>query len=231
MSKDGVITRFELVERYVAPEFAIQMGLDAGTMRRQAIEILLDNSRRQPKRWDTPDHHAAQAVGHLVDMYLIAGNRQIVGGGQSGRPGADDAHGLAAGHRDRRQVVFAAQSVHDHALEIADGERTIGGDAAARRFARRIADPAAYRAKRVGRGDGLEGLFPFLFPDVADIGRRVGSDRTSHLTGRGNEMTVARVVLILRWRLGERDFDQCRRTLISACLAHGLGVVAALLVR
>ena len=188
------MARFQFFERDVAAQGAVRVQLYPGAVVEHALHVLLDGSRRQAKGRNTPDHHATGPVRHFVDMDRITGFGQVLGSRQPGRPRPDDAHGLGLGHLDWRQMVAATQFLHDIAFQVADGDRPIAVGAPASRLAGRIADAPANRGKWVCCGDGFEGFLDFSFPDVSDVGRRIGPHRAGHLTGCGNEIDVIDVI-------------------------------------
>ena len=170
------------------------MNVDAGAALLQAHQVLVDDAGRQAEGGNTPGHHAAGPVGHLIDIDLEAGDRQVMGGDQAGGAGTDDGNALVAGDVCHLGLEAVAQLFHDEALEIADLQGPVARRAAARRLAGRVADPAADRAERVGRGDRLEGLGEAAFPDIGDVGRRVGAHRAGDLTRRRDEVEIGGVV-------------------------------------
>ena len=86
-----------------------------------------------------------------------------------------------------------AQLVHDEALQIANCDGAIAIGAAAGGFARRVAHAATNGAEGIGGGDGLESFLHLAFPDITDIGGRIGADGARHLAGRGNEVDVLNI--------------------------------------
>ena len=190
----GVVAALEFGQGDVAPERRIEVYIDPRTALHEPVHVLFDDAHRQAEGGNPPAHHAARAVGHFIDIDLEAGDREIMGGDQPGRAGADDGDALRSGYRNRRRLVGGAQLVHDEALEAADLQGAVGRRAPAGGLAGGVADPPADRGERVGVGDRLEGLGVFAFPDIGDVGRRVGAHRTGDLTGRRDEMEIAGVV-------------------------------------
>jgi hypothetical protein len=195
--QDSVVSFLQALQGDVPAERAVQVDLEPRAARGQAVQVFLDDPRRQAKGGDAPHHHTAQAVGHLVDVHLVARGAEVVRRHQAGRPAADDRDGLLPGDRDRRRVIVAPHLVHDEALEIADLQGAVAGGTAAGGFAGRIAHPPADRAEGVGGGNRLKSLGKLALPDVGDVGGRVGADGTGDLAGRRDEMRVAGVVLQL----------------------------------
>ena len=113
---DGAQHAVEVVAGQV--EVAAPSGADRQEQRVVAVEQLVERWRRRPTRkreldvdaelddgvdlagdelageavlGDAEHHHPAEPVGRLVDGDRVAGQAQLVGGGQPGRPAADDA--------------------------------------------------------------------------------------------------------------------------------------------
>ena len=93
-----------------------------------------------------------------------------MGGGQAGRPGADDGHllGLALLDRDGREVPAVQHVVGGIALQGADGQRLVELAAAALPLAGMGADPAADDGERVFLAYHLIGVggLPFLTASI-----------------------------------------------------------------
>ena len=130
-----VVALLELVQGQVAPERGVEVNLHPRTAPGHAVDVLLNDSGRQPERRNAPDHHAAEPVGHLVDVHRVARDRELVRRGQPGRPGAHHGDALRMPHRHRRRVVVVAHLIHDEALEIADLDGPVGIGAPAGRLA------------------------------------------------------------------------------------------------
>ena len=189
-----LVPLLELFEGYLMSEPGVEVHLDARAVIEDSVHVLLDDPHWKPEGRDAPDHHAAEAVGHLVEVHFVARLGQVLRGGHARRPRTDDAHRLVLRDLDGRQMVILSELIHDEALEIADRQGAVGVGAAAGRLARGIANPAADGTERIGGGDRLEGLFDLVFPDVGDVGRRVRADGAGHLTGRRHEVGVVGVV-------------------------------------
>ena len=170
------------------------MHLDPGAVPEHPVDVFLEHLGGQPERRNAPDHHAAEPVGQLVDVDLIARLGEILGGRQPRRAGPHDADRLFLGHGHRGQVIVLAQSLHHEALEVADRERPVTLGPPAGGLAGRIAHPPADRAERVGRGDRLERLLESLLPDVGEIGGGIRADRAGDLAGRWHVIGIARIV-------------------------------------
>ena len=96
-----IVAGFEFAEAHPGPELGVEMDLDARAVFEHADGVFGDDPRRQPKGGNPPHHHAAQAIGGLIDVDRVARLGEILRGGKAGRAGADDGDGLGAGDRDR----------------------------------------------------------------------------------------------------------------------------------
>ena len=60
------MTGLQLVEGNVRAKGRVEMHDQSGAPLGDPVDIFLDNILRQAKGGDTPNHHAAQAVRHLI---------------------------------------------------------------------------------------------------------------------------------------------------------------------
>ena len=86
---------------------------DAGDLRQQV-------GARQAIGGDAEMQHAAGQRARLVDLDLLAEPRQMIGGRQPARPGADHQDALARGGRDGTRPAFARRHVAEEALDRVD---------------------------------------------------------------------------------------------------------------
>ena len=63
-------------EAHVAPERGVEVHLKPGATLHQPVDVLVDDAGREPEGRDPPDHHAPEAVRHLVDVHRVAGDAQ-----------------------------------------------------------------------------------------------------------------------------------------------------------
>ena len=190
----GGMALLQLVQRHVLAQRHAAMQVNVRAMLEQALHVLGDDAGRQAEAGNAPHHHAAGLVHHFVDVDFEARFGEVLRRGEAGGACTNDADRLLAGDLYRGQVMVVAQLVHHVALQVADGDRAIRVGAAAGGLAGRVADAAADRGEGVRRRDGLEGLGVFLFPDEADVGRRVGAYGARHLAGGGHEVRVLHIV-------------------------------------
>ena len=191
----GVVALGEVGEAdAVAAERGFEMQRDAGAALQDAGDVLFDHRGGQAEVGDAPERHAAGLRLGLVEVDGVTGERDVLRRRQAGGAGADDRHALRLGDGHRRQFETRAEGIEHPALQRADGDRAVGGGAAAGGFAGRVADAAADRRERIGGGDRLEGGVLVALPDQADVGGDVGADRAGDLTGR--RLVVRQIGLI-----------------------------------
>ena len=109
---------------------------------------------------DAVAQQAADAVVALEHGDGVPGAGELLGGGEAGRPGADDGDGLAgeAPGRLRLHPAVAEGLVDDRDLDLLDGDGGLVDAEHARRLARRRAEPAGELGEVVRRVQALDGL-------------------------------------------------------------------------
>jgi len=193
--QDCVVAFLQLIQRdTVITKRCFQVNLDARTMGHHAVNVFFDDADRQTECRDTPGHHTAQSIRHFIDMNLVSGFGQILCRRQASRSSADDTDGLFLRDLADRQAEILAQFVHDIAFQVTDSDGAIAVCPATGRFTRRITDPAANGTERVGCRNRLVGFLDLAFPDVTDIGRRIGTHRTGDLTRRRHVMRQGHII-------------------------------------
>ena len=90
-----VMALFQLFHGDAVAERRVEMQRDAGALVEEAVHVLFDDVGRAAEPGDAPDHHAAGPVRHLIDVDLVAGDREVVRRGEAGRSGADNADALS----------------------------------------------------------------------------------------------------------------------------------------
>ena len=136
-----------------------------------ARDFAVENRARRAVVGDAVAHHAA-GFGARVEQHAgVAAPPQLAGRGQAGRARADNRHALLAERRIACQcVVFRGRVVADELLDRVDADKIVDFIAVASGLARRRADPAHHRRKRVGGGDALERVFAPVH--LRGLGRR-----------------------------------------------------------
>ena len=121
----------------------------------------------------------------FVDVNLVAGARELLRAGKSGRPRADDRNAFAGPLRRRLGLEPLGDGpVGDRAFDRFDGDRVLIDVERARRFARRRADAAGHFRKVVGRVQIARGLVPVAGVDEVVPVRDLVVDRAARRAGR-----------------------------------------------
>ena len=89
----GIEVLAQLAQRPGLADDGVDLDGDAQTA--QPIDLLLHDVLGQPEFRDAVDEHPARGVEGLEDGHLVAGLGELSGGGQAGRPGADDGDAAA----------------------------------------------------------------------------------------------------------------------------------------
>jgi len=146
----GIALGLQIIERDVLADTHI--AADIHPDRADDVHVLVDDVVGQAVFGNAPAGHAAGLGKGLENRHGMALLRQIEGGGEAGRAGADDGDFLAGG--GRRFANGGADLpwrhlIHDVALEPADGDRVAFVTRGAGGFAFVRAHPAADAGKRV----------------------------------------------------------------------------------
>ncbi len=129
------------------------------------------------------DAVAQQSAGlgpALIDMHVVAGARELLRSGKSGRARADDGD-LLAGLvcSDFRLQALRDGAVGDLAFDGLDGDRVVVDVERAGRLARRRADAAGEVRKIIGRVQVARGFFPVAAIDQIVPVRNLVVDRAA----------------------------------------------------
>ena len=162
-------------------------GVDRDTQCPDLVDFLLEQIGRQAVGRNAVAQLPAGLLQRLEDLDLVAVGAQVVGRGEAGRPGADDADALARSGRDLRlRVAALSQAVLGRlGLQRPDEDRAVAAAAHAGGFARRRADQAADQRQRVIAPDDLDGGTIVAVTEVGDEAGDVDVGRTGAVAGRG----------------------------------------------
>ena len=113
-------------------------------------DLGVEHVARQPVARDAEAHHAAGHRAGLADRDRVPATREVVGGGQAGRAGADDEHALAGRLGVRGQApALADRLVAEEALDAVDADGLVELRAVAGGLARVVADASHHGGQRV----------------------------------------------------------------------------------
>ena len=152
------------------------VGAEHRALGRHLVEAAVEVALLHLELGDAVAQQPADAVGALEHDDGVPGARELLGGGQAGRPGPDHGDALAGAHRRhlRRHPALVPRPVDDLHLDLLDRHR-VGVDAEhARRLARRRAQPAGELGEVVGGVQAIDGVAPVLAVDeVVPVGDEV----------------------------------------------------------
>ena len=155
-----VVAGFELVQRDVDTD--IDAIVEGGALGRDLVDAAVDAVLLHLEVGNAVAHEPAGARLPLVDVDLVAGPRQLLGGGKARRSGPDDADRLAGEDRGhlRGDPTHLPGLVGDRLLDGLDGDRDVLEVQRAGLFAGRRADAAGELGEVVGRMQVARGLLP-----------------------------------------------------------------------
>ena len=123
-----------------------------------ALDLGVQDLARQTVLGDAEAHHAAGEGAGLLDRHLVAQARQMIGGRESGRPGADHQHVLTRGGGGRCELPAELDRlIAQEALDRIDADRLVELAAVAGALAGVVADAAHHGRQRVVLGQGAPG--------------------------------------------------------------------------
>ena len=166
-----VVAVLELLRRDVFADVGIAM--EGHAFRFHLLHAPVDDPLLHLEVGDAVAQQAAGLGVLFVDVHVVAGARQLLGRGETGRARADDGDALAGLllRRLRRDPAFLEASIGDGALDRLDGHRHVVDVERARGFARRRAHAAGHLGKVIGRVKVLGGLLPVGVEDeVVPVG-------------------------------------------------------------
>ena len=151
-------------------------GLELHSLGGHLLQAAVDNVLLQLEIGDAVAQEAAHAVVLLEEHDLVAGADQLLGGGQSGRAGAD--HGHAAGALlpgvDGPDPALLEGPLRNLVFDLLDGDRRVVDGQRAGGFAGGRADAAGDLGEVVGGVEVFGGLAPAAVVDeVVELGDAV----------------------------------------------------------
>jgi hypothetical protein len=115
-----------------------------------ALHLGVEDVPWQPVRRDPEAHHSARPRARVADRDLVPQAREVVRGGEPGRPCADDEDTLAGGfHVDLDAPATFDRLVAEEPLHRVDPDRLVELGSVARRLARVVTDAAHDGRERV----------------------------------------------------------------------------------
>ncbi len=130
----------------------VRVAVEDDALRLHLLHAPLDDVLLHLEVGDAVGEEPARLGALLVDVHLVAGARQLLGGGEAGRAGADDGD-LLAGlplRRLRRDPALCEGPVGDGALDGLDGDRVVVDVERAGGLARRRAHAPRHLREVVG---------------------------------------------------------------------------------
>ena len=179
--RHGVELLLQLFQLKVLAELAVEDELHAHLL--EVGEFAVEDRLRQPVLRNAVAEHAARLGHRFEDRRGHAVPAQIVGGGESGRTGADDGD-LLTGFRRKLFHVGVVVKVGSETLELIDGDRLAVDVATALLLAEAGADPADRHRQRNALLDDLQAFEKLPFAPGADVLFDVGVGRAGHGAGR-----------------------------------------------
>ena len=126
---------------------------------RDPVQLDIQHVTGQPVARNAVPHHPAGYGARVADLDLVAEARQMVGGGQSARPRADDQDSLAgAGGRRFEHPAALASKVAEEPLHRMDRYGAVEMGSVADGFTRVVAHPAVDCGEWVVRDEPTPGL-------------------------------------------------------------------------
>ena len=99
---DGVVAAAQLVDAEVDAD--VHAGAEVGAFGPHLVEALVEMALLHLELGDAVAEQPADPIGPLVDDHLVAGARELLRGGQTGRARADDRDALAGADRRRQRT-------------------------------------------------------------------------------------------------------------------------------
>ena len=161
-------------------------GVDRDAEHPDLVDLLVEQVGRHAVGRDAVAQHPAGLLLRLEDLDLVTVGAQVVGRGETGRPGADDADPLArVGRQLGLRVAAVGEAVLGRlGLQRPDEDGAVAAAAHAGGFARRRADQAAGQRQRVVAPDDLDRGAIVAVAEVGHEARDVDVGRTRAVAGR-----------------------------------------------
>ncbi|MDZ7728182.1 MAG: hypothetical protein U5Q44_08275 [Dehalococcoidia bacterium] len=190
------------VDGDIAAHVGVAAEFDAKPV--QVLEVLVDEVLLHLEVRDAVDEHTAGIGPGFEDGGAVAHEREVLGDGEAGRPGADDRHPLAGGlgHVPGQGVAaeLLALVVGAEGLELADGHgrlaAAVGADgkahdagAFAKAFLR--AEAAAHLRKVARLAELIGGTEDVAFFDEGESAGNIVPDGAGFLAGRRGALDTA----------------------------------------
>ena len=155
------------------------------THSRDPIQLDIQHVTGQPVARNAVTHHPAGQRARVADLDLVAKDCQMVGGGQSARPRADDQDSLAgAGSRWFQHPAPLASKVTEEPLHRMNRHRAVEMGTVADGFTRVITHPPVDRRKRIIRNKLTPSLLVPAGGRMGKPGLNVFPGRATGITGR-----------------------------------------------
>ena len=201
---DGVVARFQFTRGQMDAD--LHPRPEPGAFGRHLREPAVENGLLHLEFRDAVAQQAADAVGAFVHRDRVAGARQLLRSGETGRTRAHDRDGVSGlPARDlRRHPAVVPCTVGNLMLDLLDRDRATRlrriDREHARRFARRRAQPPGDLRKVVGCVQPLGCLSPVVPPDqVVPLGNQV-PERAAVVAERNSAVHASTGLLFERWR-------------------------------
>jgi len=202
-------------------------GLELDAEIAECLDLHLQDLLREAELRDAVDKHAAHLVQGFEDGDIVAHLRQLGGGGQARRTGADDGHALAGGLGEGGLLhqTTLALPVGDEALEATDGHRVplLGQHALDLALVFLRADAAADGGQDVGLLDLPRRLGELALPHETDEAGDIHGDGAA-LDARGPLALQAAAGLgdRLLGGIAQRNLVEVVDADLGRLLGHGL---------
>ena len=152
---------------------------------RDAVQLDIQHVTGQPVARNAVAHHPAGRRARVADLDLVAEDCQMVGGGQSAGPRADDQDSLAgAGRRWCQHPAPLASKVTEEPLHRMDRHRAVEIGTVADGFTGVVTHPSMDRGKRIVRNKLTPSLLVPAGGGMGKPGLNVLPGRATGITGR-----------------------------------------------